>query len=198
MALETIGIASNVAGLVSLGLTLCHGLLQYYGTLKDAEKNIATTCKSIENLQQSFIIIERVLRFPNHSADVKMHLEQTVSMCEHGVLCLEKKLAKIKIHGERQDSKQWRLEFKKRYHTAMYPFRESTLIKLRDTCNAMHGNLSIALQLLQSDTSAKSFLTLQSMSANLKGMSLNIEDLERDFHSADISLANLSNFHQGK
>ena len=139
MASETIGIASNVAGLVSLGLTLCHGLLQYYGTLKDAEKNIATTCKSIENLQQSFIIIERVLRFPNHSADVKMHLEQTVSMCEHGVLCLEKKLAKIKIHGERQDSKQWRLEFKKRYHTAMYPFRESTLIKLRDTCNAMHG-----------------------------------------------------------
>lgn len=47
---EAIGLAASVAGLVSLGLSVCKGLAAYYGSYQSAENDVALLCEEVANL----------------------------------------------------------------------------------------------------------------------------------------------------
>lgn len=146
MALEVLGTAANVAGLIDLGFSVCREIWTYYGAWKDAESDTRKMHNSIETLTKSFAILKETLSQPNLNARFVQRVEESIGMCEDGIGCLHKKLKKIQAAPK--ESKRYA---KARGHLqrALYPFRESTLVKLREVSNELQSHLQLALEILQ-------------------------------------------------
>jgi len=142
---EALGIASGTAGLVSLGIQLCQGLLNYYGTWKDAESEVMTTYTSIEDLTKVFLLIKSTLENRDLQTGILAKVQDSVALCQDGITNLQKKLHKIQLHqladvvGESFRSQAWRI---------LYPFKKSTLVKLQEIVGDLRDNLHLALTVL--------------------------------------------------
>ena len=80
--MEAVGVASAFAGLASLGITVCNGLLQYYDAWKHAEDNMTSMYKSVETLTKTFLVLRRSIGPPHgrllfHSGIVSTGLKHT-------------------------------------------------------------------------------------------------------------------------
>lgn len=148
MALEALGIAANVAGLIDLGFTVCHDIWTYYEGWKDAESDMRKMYNSIETLTKSFALLKEILRRPHLNARVVERVEESVGMCKDGIECLYKKLKKIQAAPQATGSK-WKTKARAHLQRALYPFKESTLVKLKEISNEMQGHLQLALEILQ-------------------------------------------------
>lgn len=142
---DPFSIASGAAGVVSLGITVCSGLLDYYSSWKDSDKNIATMYASLEGLTKTFKLIRDTIGRSSFAADVAERVLESTKSCEDGVNGLEKRLKKL------GDPNSAGLESKIRIHArkALYPFKESTLMKLREIIGDLRDNLSLAIDALQ-------------------------------------------------
>ena len=147
MALETLGIASNVAGLVSLGLTVCHGLLKYYESWKEAESDMKKMYNSVETLTRTFTALKGTLNSPCLNVDLVHRVEVSIMACEDGIKCLHKKLKKINMVTHNK-SGIWDAKMRLKLQRALYPFKESTLAKLKEVSNGLLDNLRLALEVL--------------------------------------------------
>lgn len=98
MALEALGVAANVAGLIELGLSICQGLWEYYGSWKDAKSDVKKMYGEIESLTRTFAILKGTLNRPCLKACIVHRVEEIVCSCEDGINCLHKKLRKIRRH----------------------------------------------------------------------------------------------------
>lgn len=143
--MEVIGTASNVAGLLFLGIEVCKGLLKYYQTWKFAEDDVARTYVSIETLGKSLILIKEVLDNKSSSTSLVTNPESCIWTVNQTVSKLSKKLDKIKVtpkHG------WWRERSKSQFSRTLYPFKESTLAKLKELSQEAKDDLSLALNTL--------------------------------------------------
>src|SRR5277367_4021288 len=97
---EAFGVAANIAGLVSLGLTLCQGLLTCYSSWKNAPADIEGMRESIKALSNTFKVLDTVTKNEKFGTHVRNIVEQRIESCEGGLKLLESKLDKIKITPE--------------------------------------------------------------------------------------------------
>lgn len=59
--MEALGLSSGAAGLISLGLTVSQGVLDYYHSWKDAEDRVTQMYASIEALTKTFRLLESAI-----------------------------------------------------------------------------------------------------------------------------------------
>ena len=145
--MEGFTIASNAAGLLNLGLAICHELLNYYESRKGAEDDVKRMYSSIESLTKTFLCLKRSIQKGHLGAEVVTRVEECIVLCEGALKGLQKRLEKIK--NATQANPKWNQKLKKQFQRALYPFKESTIAKLKETCNGLQGELSIALDALQ-------------------------------------------------
>lgn len=93
---DPFSITGSAVGVISLGLTVFSGLLQYYGDWKDSEKDIAATYTSIEGLTKAFMLIKDTLEGQSFRRDMVAGVTESLSSCSAGVKRLETKVAKIR------------------------------------------------------------------------------------------------------
>lgn len=148
MALEALGATSGAASLASLGLTACNGLLKYYKSWKDAEKDVKLMYSSVETLGKTFVALRNTLGRPALDAHLVHEVEECILLCEHGIGCLQKKLKKITMNTQSKDV-GWNAKIQRKLQRACYPFKESTLVKLKEVSNEMMDHLRLALEILQ-------------------------------------------------
>lgn len=144
--MEAFGAASTAAGLISLGITACQGLLVYYRSWKDADETINNMYASIEALTKTFIVLEHSISSPMLNEDAIRRVNESTESCERGISALNKKLAKIHLHTSKEG---WKERSWARLKGTLYPFRESTLIMLKERCNELRDNLILAVGALQ-------------------------------------------------
>lgn len=144
--MEAFGTISAAAGLVSLGITICNGLLIYYDSYKGADETVQAMVNSVESLTKTFTILERLVSSPSLSDDAKTRVVESITSCEVGISALRKKLDKIQKSSPQQ---RWHERSWARVKGTLYPFKETTLIKLRERCYELRDNLSFALTTLQ-------------------------------------------------
>ncbi len=147
MALESIGVAANIAGLINLGLSVCHGVLEYYSSGKDSEDDLKRMYSSAEALTKTLVVLRRSIQHNVYGPDVVARVEECMPICEDGIAILQRKLSKIKIitqTGERRSQ-----IFKAKLQRASYPFRKSTLIKLKEICDELQDDLELAMNAMQ-------------------------------------------------
>ena len=144
--MEVVGAASAVAGLCSLGIEICQGLLAFYQSWKFAEQDVAKTYGSIETLGRTLILIKEILEGNDFKPEHVQNVEKSVLAAQQGIGRLKKKLDKIKL-VPRQNS--WGERTKSQFRRTLYPFKESTLVKLKELSQETRNDLSLALNALQ-------------------------------------------------
>lgn len=169
--MEPVGLASGLAGLLTLGITVCQGLQGYYSSWKYADNNIARTLASVETLTKALVLVQSAVGHKQLSRDTLPHVEECIALIDKGIRSLQKKLDKVKCTSSQGD---WQDKAKAGLRRALFPFRESTLAKLRELCSELRDDLSSALGVLQIDVSATSLEKLDFLGQKLEDLSMDV------------------------
>ena len=145
-SMDPLSVASGTAGLLSLGIGICKGLLEYYESRKDADGQLSQMYSSIDALRKTLILLKSSIENQRFNHSIVLRVEESIASTESGIEKLQKKLDKIKIIPK-QDG--WKDAGKAHLHRALFPFKESTLVKLRELGNELQDNLHLALDVLQ-------------------------------------------------
>ncbi len=187
--MDPLGAASGAAGLLSLGITVCQSLLDYYHSWRDAEKDIAKTYASIEELSKTLRLLETTIKYKEFSSGIVDQVRDSIGSTEGSLLSLKKKLDKVRVVASQNG---WRDRAKAQLRRTLYPFKESTLAKLRELTSKTRDNLDLALDLLQIDASAASLRRLDSLGQQAANMSANIDILKHQSTSISGNVHNIA------
>lgn len=144
--MDPISIAASVVGILSFGLTVCNGLLEYYNSWKDAEGDVAKMYLAIQGLAKTLVLVKLAVNHKEFNRSIVSQIEESINSTQDGINSLNKKLDKIKISSPQQG---WKEKSKVQFRRALFPFKESTLVKLKELSNEQRENLSLAIDLLQ-------------------------------------------------
>jgi ankyrin repeat domain-containing protein 50 len=158
---EPISIVSGAAGIVSLGLTVCSGLLQYYGSWKDSPTDVLAMCESLEALTKTFQLLDEKVRHPLLDHECVERVTESIISCAAGVQKLQSKLDKMRNVKPGVSAHLQR---------ALYPFRQKTLVSLVQTISDLRNNLILATSTLQLDISITSFHCLHELDKRMENL----------------------------
>ena len=144
--MEGFAVASSAAGLVSLSIEVCKGLLTYYQTWRAAEDDVAGMYTSVETLTKTLILLDTVIKNKKLDRHIVENVENSIAATETGIASLRKKLDKIKLQ-RKQDG--WTEKTKTSMRRAIYPLKQSVLVKLKELANDLRDDLTLALEALQ-------------------------------------------------
>ena len=140
--------AGSAVGIVSLGTQVCQGLLDYYYSWKSYRTDINTAYDCIADLYRTFELLRDTLSISSLDPAKARQVRKYLDSCVHSLYKLQRKLGKLRTHplpcGFNQ--KAWA-----RVQRSLYPFKESTLVKLRELVRDLLEQLSLALQVLHLD-----------------------------------------------
>jgi hypothetical protein len=150
---DPFSIAGSAVGVISLGISTCSGILEYYSQWKEYDNDIAQTYQHISQLQSVLRSIDSAVASlpvcgPKETrALVQSHLLDS----EASVQKLKKRLDKIRSTASPQNASLTqtavaKLERHKR--RLLYPFQQGTLGKLRDAALEAQDRLALVLQTL--------------------------------------------------
>ncbi|KAK2605992.1 hypothetical protein QQS21_003618 [Conoideocrella luteorostrata] len=145
---EALGVASAVAGIISLGITACHGMISYYESVKGHRDDINNMCSSIGSLAAILKVIQQRLLLGQFDRETVAVVEQNIVQCEQSLTSLDRKVQKICICDPNGTVKSRLLGTKNK---ALYPFKESTVAKLREVCDDLKDNLCLSINALHID-----------------------------------------------
>ena len=134
--------APGAAGLVSLGLQVCSGLLTYCKTIKSRDKDLEAISVRLRGLFNVLEVLESVLT----SSDLAQRpsfgvVEESILVCGDSIRDLEKVRDACRKVGTSSISTQ--------FGRATYPFRRTEITSLNSTLNDLQSNLGLALQVAQ-------------------------------------------------
>ena len=86
--MEAFGISSGVAGLISLGITVCQGLLDYSGSWKDAKSHVKQMYTSVLALTKTLRLLESAVQHKAFDPDVVIRVEDCIKAVEKGLQSL--------------------------------------------------------------------------------------------------------------
>ena len=186
--MDALGISSGVAGLISLGITVCQGLLDYYDSWKNAESNVTRMYASIQALTLTLKLLQPAVQHQTFHPDIVTRVEDCIKSAQNGLQSLEKKLDKVRLVPT-QD--KWTAKAKSQFHRALFPFKESTLVKLNELGSELRDDLCLALNLLNIDSSAAAFKRLDMVDQTLMNVSTNVDVLEKRSISISENISDL-------
>ncbi|KAL2073548.1 hypothetical protein VTL71DRAFT_10874 [Oculimacula yallundae] len=176
--------AEAAIGIISLGIQVCQGLLKYYDSCKDSRKDVAAMCASVESLSNTLATLEKVIIGNSESA---RNAQQSIVACRLSIELLSKKLSKVQMVPE-PDKLSARIHSHGRL--LAYPFRESTLVKLKEILSDIRSNLSLAVDATQVHMTA-------GLSENVSHLASHVYDRHKDLESRSIiDWLSPLNFHQ--
>ena len=152
---DPFSISVGALSVVSFGIQICQGLIDYYQAAKDQSKDVQTTVSFLQSLSSTLKGLDGSLkqhRFAPEQVDLVKNVESHIEACEEAIEDLDRELATI----TRRDKKPGVLEsVKKATQAATYPFKKGTLLKLRETIQDVRENLALAVNTLQLDSSSR-------------------------------------------
>lgn len=186
--MEPLGLSSGAAGLISLGITVCQGLLNYYHAWKDAEDQVAHMYASIEGLTETFRLLESAIESNMLRRETVQKVEGSIRSAERGLESLRKKLDKIRLSPAQPG---WRVKSTAQFRRTLFPFKESTLAKLKELGIELRQDLTLALEVLHIECSTASLQKLDLLVHGLNKISVNVDLLQEQSTSMSGNLQSL-------
>ena len=138
-------LAGTAVGVISLGIQVCQGLVGYYGSWKDAPKDVARICQSIRSLEEMLNVVKTAVKDNGVASQAESGIQSGIDSLATSIAELQIQLIKVqeingpsiwsKVHGHGR--------------RLLYPFREGTLLKLDGIFAEMRENLRFALDVRQ-------------------------------------------------
>ncbi|KAL9097442.1 MAG: hypothetical protein Q9165_000338 [Trypethelium subeluteriae] len=180
---EALGTVSSVAGLLSLGLTICKGLHDFYSSYQDAAKDVTDLLHSLGSLSHSLDLIHSAFELPRLHKDLAENLDRLADELRNGIDDLRIRLEKIKLETRKDGGTAG---LKARLHKSLYPFKEKTIKKLKYKCDDLRENLSIAVQTLQINASSITTNMTETMQQDIVNTHAIVEEIKLEI--ADLTL----------
>ncbi|KAL8713651.1 MAG: hypothetical protein Q9225_006717 [Loekoesia sp. 1 TL-2023] len=171
--------AASGAGLASLGIQCCKGLTTYYFSFKTYDEQIRATHEQIEVLRSLFEKLERMLS--RNTADPAQQsyvrqVDEIIILCRGGLQKLQSVLEECqRIAVPNSPSARLR----KIKSQALFPFKEQTLLTVRENAKSLQDTLRLALQVFQTDMEMEQKQNI----ANLAATSRNVEMVSQNTQS---------------
>ena len=144
---EAFGVAGSAVGVISLGMQVCQGLLAYYDSWRGCHQDIENTSKSIASLTDTLELVSRVVKDKKGQGDpIEQQISSIVVRCLTAIEALSEELKRFEKYPESADIGS---KIKSHMRRLYYPFKESTLSKLRDSVQDVRDDLVPALSVLQ-------------------------------------------------
>ncbi|RSL98369.1 hypothetical protein CEP52_010394 [Fusarium oligoseptatum] len=143
---EALGIASGVAGIVSLGITICSGLDTYFSAIKDRDDDLKRATELLSLLRRYIELIR-----PSASTLGSRHAQATdlvvlaLGSCEGELRALKELVDNLnKIDGSSDVARKW----DKSKSVIAYPFQRKKLTQVQDQLLKATGALGTVIQAL--------------------------------------------------
>ncbi|KAJ8123073.1 hypothetical protein O1611_g9683 [Lasiodiplodia mahajangana] len=144
----------TAVGVVSLALQVSQGLLDYYQAWEGYSDDVRQAYNCIADLNKTFALLEnrlRSMRTVDPGSNILNRVTECLTACTCEVQHLERKLTKLhKVTPE---------GFAQKAHAGVlrlsYPFRASTLEKLKEIVHDLMGHLKLAIQVLLLENSVE-------------------------------------------
>jgi hypothetical protein len=140
-------ILGAAVGITSLGIQVCQGLLKYYGSWKDQKQNVARVLASTQGLSSTLGLLKEVLDKDFKQENTDDVLSKIVD-CESAIKEMAEELEKVKRIDSSDTTPGFREKLRDHRRGLLYPFRESTLLKLQESLDDVQSNLTTAMQML--------------------------------------------------
>ena len=168
---------SAVTGILSFGLQLCNGLVSYYSSYRDSDEVVRSMLDAASQLTKTLALISSRLKDSwDIPKDTSKEVHQCVFACRRNLEKFEKKLNKVRADpggtspttGPSQNKhSKWEVRFSRTQRRALYPFKESTIIKLKELCNECGSELQLALKILSIDLTASTLSKVDDLSVQV-------------------------------
>lgn len=140
--MDPLSIATGSAGLVSLGITICDGLLTYCRSYKSRDDDLNALGDNSGRLQDYLRVIEKRLQ-SGHAPDASFHTTvlECLSACKgcvQDVQVLSNKYSQVTIIP----TSSFRIRSKAALRKLQYPFEADRFETLRKQLNDFHSALS--------------------------------------------------------
>ncbi|KAI8674215.1 hypothetical protein NCS55_00744400 [Fusarium keratoplasticum] len=143
---EALGIASGVAGIVSLGITICRGLDTFFSAIKDRNDDLKRATELLTLLRRYIELIR-----PSASTLSSRHAQATdlvvlaLGSCEGELRALKELVDNLnKVDGASDVARKW----DKSKSIITYPFQRKKLIQIQDQLLKATGALGTVIQAL--------------------------------------------------
>jgi hypothetical protein len=144
---DPLSITSSAAGVVSLGLTVCQGLISYYGPWSAYNMEISCVAQKAEGLGTTLTMLQKsVQHFGSSAGEVPIEVQRRLLACVELLESLESAIERCKKTSPPSDFQDKAQALRRRM---MYPFRRDTLQWLVNSVEGLQSNLNTAIQVLQ-------------------------------------------------
>ncbi|KAL3431916.1 hypothetical protein BDV09DRAFT_198273 [Aspergillus tetrazonus] len=145
---DPLSIASGLAGLISLGISVTKNLIDFYSAYKNQASDLIHITRNLESLLVIFDTLDNTLKVRQPQINEKELLESidnAITECKE--IIEELQVEYLKFREKSTTGFRGRIQVAGRQ--AAYPFRKSTLQKLEEDISEIRNNLSLALNVLQ-------------------------------------------------
>ena len=137
--------ASSAAGLISLGLEVCSGLVRYCSAWTSYDKDHQAALRRLKGLCHVLKVLDQVLGSSDLVGRPSFQIvHDNILGCASGINDLKELAKKLWIADDTTTS-----EIRKQVKRARYPMRKGELSSLDSTLNDLQSNLGLALQVAQ-------------------------------------------------
>nr|POF13639.1 vegetative incompatibility protein het-e-1 [Quercus suber] len=170
--MEVLGTAVGVA---SLGIQVCQGLLAYYNDWKDYDSDIKSTYESIASLNRLFISIKASIEDKELDEEKVENVTACLKSCEAALTKLSEKKQKLQKHAKPKGVSEKAL---RALQQSLYPFRASTLAKLREVVSVVQDRLHIAIDVLHLDVSNRTQKILDNLDRRTSSIEVHVQSIQ--------------------
>ena len=139
--------AGTIVGAISLGITLCDGIVTYCHAWKHQDDEVRTLkelCVSLKALLQP--IEDGIKRSQSIDPNIVGKLQVTLDQCTKHA---EAVISFTKPYLPAAADPTWKMKAKDLAQRLKFPFEKKTLEELKDIMIAYRGNVEIALSLIE-------------------------------------------------
>ncbi|KAN0073208.1 hypothetical protein V8E54_008428 [Elaphomyces granulatus] len=167
----------TAVGVVSFGIQICGTLINFYQSYRHAGKDIEEICTQITDLQNTLRVLQDTLEKHPFSPDAIQVVKDNIQSCEG---CNQHLRKELEIFGNLSSPPTGlRQQFISRGKRLLYPFKESTLAKLRGAITEMRDNVFFAIQALLLETSGSTKIEITTLGKQVSLLTSQSKEIEK-------------------
>lgn len=146
---DPLSIIASAGGIISLGITVCQGLIDYYQAFAGQYRDVRVVVQDLQGLEKSLTLLrDSLTRRPDLLDLVGPHIVTLKGRIDD----LQPILDRFRGDASRRDvsgHQAFKEMVKTTAHRTLYPFMKGTISELRDTVWRAQDTLCLALQVVQ-------------------------------------------------
>ncbi|KAF5617484.1 hypothetical protein F25303_13252 [Fusarium sp. NRRL 25303] len=170
---DPFSIATGVAGLISLGITVCDGLHTYFSAIKDRKDDLAIVAQNVALFKfHVFAVQSSASKLGHRHSPAIDGLQLSLINCEMQLQYLQKLLNELM---PTEDPSLFKEIWRRQKLIARYPFDRKKLVQLEEYLTRANTTLSSFIQALNLDLNIRMGDELEAFRTSLEALDINTQ-----------------------